>query len=117
MKKLFVLALIIGFFVTPTLVRAEGYESAPMEKMAETNTTTDNASDDTKMVEVGNKICPVSGEKVEGKMGKGVPYAYNGKIYMMCCGMCNKDFDKDPAKYAKIAEDEVAASAKDQKTN
>ena len=57
--------------------------------------------------EVGNKICPVSGEKV-GEMGDVVKYEYNGKVYNLCCPMCKKDFAKDPAKYSKIAEDEVA---------
>lgn len=59
-------------------------------------------------VEVGNKFCPVSKEKV-GEMGEAVKYEYNGKIYNLCCPMCKKDFDKDPQKFSKIAEDEVAA--------
>lgn len=59
-------------------------------------------------VEVGNKICPVSKEKV-GKMGDVAKYEYNGKIYNLCCPMCKKDFAKDPEKYSKIAEDEVLA--------
>ena len=42
-------------------------------------------------VEVGNTLCPVSGEKV-GEMGKVVTYEYNGKIYNLCCAMCAKDF-------------------------
>lgn len=61
-------------------------------------------------VEVGNKICPVSGEKVGG-MGDVVKYEHNGKIYNLCCAMCAKDFKKDPEKYSKIAEDEVAAAS------
>ena len=60
-------------------------------------------------VEVGNKICPVSKEKV-GEMGDVVKYEYNGKIYNLCCPMCKKNFAKDPKKYSKIAEDEVAAA-------
>ncbi|HBO97515.1 MAG TPA: hypothetical protein DE315_00670 [Candidatus Omnitrophica bacterium] len=61
-------------------------------------------------VEVGNKICPVSKEKV-GEMGEAVKYEYNGKIYNLCCPACKKDFAGDPEKYSKIAEDEVAATA------
>lgn len=60
-------------------------------------------------VEVGNQICPVSKEKV-GEMGEAVKYEYNGKIYNLCCPACKKDFAKDPEKFVKIAEDEVAAS-------
>ena len=47
----------------------------------------------TKM-EVGNKICPISGEKI--KEGKEFKVEYNGKIYNLCCSMCEKDFKKDP---------------------
>ena len=59
-----------------------------------------------KSVEVGNQICPVSGNKV-GEMGEIVKYEYNGKIYNLCCPACIKDFKKDPEKYSKIAEEEI----------
>lgn len=59
-----------------------------------------------KVAEVGNKICPISKNKV-GEMGPVIKHEYNGKIYNLCCGMCPATFDKDPAKYSKIAEDEV----------
>ena len=66
----------------------------------------------TKAVEVGNKTCPVSGDKVpppgeKGEMGEVVKYEYNGKVYNLCCRMCVRDFKKNPEKYSKIAEDEV----------
>lgn len=68
---------------------------------------------ESKAVEVGNKICPVSGNPIpapgeKGAMGEAVKYEYNGKIYNLCCSMCPEDFKKDPEKYSKIAEDEVA---------
>lgn len=48
-------------------------------------------------IEVGNKICPVSGEEIgEGEEYK---FEYEGKIYNFCCKMCVKDFKKDPQKY------------------
>ena len=71
-------------------------------------------SQPSKAIEVGNKICPVSGDKIpvpgeKGTMGdEPVKYEYNGKIYNLCCQMCVKDFKKNPEKYSKIAEDEVA---------
>ena len=71
-------------------------------------------SESTKAIEVGNKICPVSGDKIpapgeKGTMGdEPVKYEYNGKIYNLCCPMCIKDFKKNPEKYSKIADDEVA---------
>lgn len=68
-----------------------------------------------KAVEVGNKICPVSGDKIpvpgeKSAMGEVVKYEYNGKIYNLCCTMCIKDFKKDPEKYSKIAEEEAEKS-------
>lgn len=63
------------------------------------------------LVEVHNKFCPISHEEV-GKDGM-TPYkeTYNGKVYSLCCSMCKKDFEKDPAKYAQIMDDEAAKEA------
>lgn len=55
-------------------------------------------------VEVGNKICPVSGEKIDEKMK--ATYEYKGKIYNFCCPMCIDEFKKDPGKYIKKIEEE-----------
>ena len=66
----------------------------------------DGQEGELKAVEVGNKICPVSGNKVD-EMGEPFKYEYNGKIYNLCCKMCVKDFKKDPEKYRKIAEEET----------
>ena len=102
----------------------EGMESMDHEKsammkrdssMMNQSTQTENemhvaTEDDIKVLpNVGNKLCPVSGNPVDdGTMGEAVKYVYNGKIYNLCCEMCMKDFKKDPEKYSKIAEDEVA---------
>ena len=51
------------------------------------------AAAETKMG-VGNKICPITGEKIIA--GKESKVEYNGKIYTLCCAMCKKDFLKDP---------------------
>ncbi|HOX52961.1 MAG TPA: hypothetical protein PKY05_15865 [Fibrobacteria bacterium] len=64
---------------------------------------------------VGNKECPVTGEKI-GSMGKGPLVVYKGKAVELCCSGCVKTFAKDPAKYLKVAEgstaDSVTAPAK-----
>ena len=62
-------------------------------------------------IEVGNKICPVSGNKV-GEMGPPIKFTYNGKVYNLCCPMCIKSFKHEPKKYSKIAEDGVKAEKK-----
>ncbi len=58
-----------------------------------------------KAVNVGNKICPVSGEKINEKTK--ATYEYQGKIYNFCCAACIDDFKKDPVKYIKIVSEET----------
>lgn len=60
---------------------------------------------------VGNKICPISGDKIGGGMGKGETVIYKGKAVALCCPGCIKDFGKDPAKYLAKAEAEAKGSA------
>lgn len=57
---------------------------------------------------VGNKICPVGGEEVGS--GGMTPYqvTHKGKVYNLCCVSCLEEFNKDPDKYTKIAEEEAA---------
>lgn len=94
----------------------EGMEEADHQKQsamtASENTTTDmrvaTEEDIKNLPNVGNKICPVSGNPVDdGKMGEAVKYVYNGKIYNLCCQMCVKDFKKNPEKFSAVAEKEV----------
>ena len=56
------------------------------------------------VVDVGNKTCPVSGDKVSGVNF----YEYNGKRYGLCCPLCEPAFKADPEKYSAIADKEVA---------
>lgn len=62
--------------------------------------------------EVHNKFCPVSKEEVGS--GGMTPHkvSYNGKSYNLCCAMCQGEFDKDPAAFAKAAEEQAAAEQK-----
>jgi len=66
-------------------------------------------------IDVGNKICPVSGDKI-GDMGEPVKYEYKGKVYNLCCKMCLVDFKKDPQKFSQIAEEEVKSQAAPEKS-
>jgi len=50
---------------------------------------------ETGIVDVGNTVCPVSGDKVSGKHF----VEYKGKRYALCCPLCEKDFKKDPEKF------------------
>jgi len=86
-----VLVLFGGF------VFAQGTSNTQEAQEVTANTSTANA------VEVGNKICPVAGNKVTG-----VKILYKGKIYNLCCSMCIQDFKNDPEKYSAIADKEVS---------
>lgn len=61
-----------------------------------------------KAVNIGNKICPVSGEKIDEETK--VTYEYEGKIYNFCCASCIGEFKKDPQKYIKKVEEELQQS-------
>jgi len=56
-------------------------------------------------VNAGNKVCPVSGERIDEKTK--AAYEYEGKIYNFCCAECIDEFKKDPEKYIKKAEQEL----------
>jgi YHS domain-containing protein len=99
MNKVFTLSLMMGLSLITAGVYAEETTQPALAAAAETAAP----------IEVGNKICPVSGEKVGG-MGEVVKEEHKGKIYNLCCAMCIKDFQKDPEKYTKIAEEEVNSS-------
>ena len=59
--------------------------------------------------DVGNKICPVTGEKIDENTK--VTYEYKGKIYNLCCSGCIEEFKNNPDKYIKI----IAEEKKDNK--
>ena len=47
------------------------------------------------VIDVGNSICPLSGDPVNPAMN----YVHEGKRYYFCCVNCVKKFKKNPAKY------------------
>lgn len=61
-------------------------------------------------VNVGNKICPVSGEKIDEKLK--ATYEYQGKIYNFCCAGCIASFKADPDKYIKIVDEELSKESR-----
>ncbi len=52
-----------------------------------------------KAANVGNEVCPVSGEKIVENMK--TTHEHDGKIYNFCCASCIDEFKKDPDKYTK----------------
>jgi len=63
---------------------------------------------------VGNKICPVTGAKIDEKLK--ATYEYEGKIYNFCCAMCIEEFKKDPQKYIKKIEEQMQAEPEEEKS-
>ena len=57
------------------------------------------AKEEAAAVDVGNKVCPVTGDNIKPKSN--ITYEYQGKIYHFCCPMCVPEFKKDPEKYIK----------------
>ena len=88
------------------------------KKIAQTETGTQTQAEaDTQAlpketVNVGNKICPVSGEKIEEKTK--TTYEYEGKIYNFCCASCIDEFKKDPGKFIDRVEQELQAESKEE---
>jgi len=88
--------LIIPVLFAATLVTlSSAADPSSNEKPAQTETT---------KIESINTICPVSGDKVGGDMGKPVYVDYKGQKIGFCCKDCLKDFKKNPDKYAALAE-------------
>lgn len=59
------------------------------------------------------KTCIVSGEKLDGDMGKPYVFVQHGQEIKLCCKDCLKDFQKDPAKYLKkLAEAQKSGTEK-----
>jgi YHS domain-containing protein len=67
--------------------------------------TPDSESTSSKAVNVGNKICPVTDEKIDENAK--VTYEYQGKIYNFCCAACPEEFKKDPDKYIQKVNKEL----------
>ncbi len=57
------------------------------------------------------KTCIVSGEKL-GEMGDPYVFTYKGREIKLCCKGCQKDFNKQPAKYIKKIEEAEAKATK-----
>ncbi|MBE7476899.1 MAG: YHS domain-containing protein [Ignavibacteriota bacterium] len=55
-------------------------------------------TDETEVVQIWNKFCPVKGEEVDADVPT---FEYQGKVIGFCCPGCDKKFQKDPETYLK----------------
>jgi len=61
----------------------------------------------TPAAEIAQKLCPVMGNKIDPK----IYVDYNGRRIYFCCAMCPPEFKKDPEKYIKKVDEQLAAGA------
>ena len=92
--KVFGLLIVIFFFIIwqPLLLNAKSIDVDASDNLI-------NMAKD-----AGNKICTVSGEKIEEETK--ATYEYRGKIYNFCCASCIEEFKSNQEKYIKIIEEE-----------
>lgn len=50
-----------------------------------------------------NTICPVSGDRIVGFIGKPLYAQYQGKNIAVCCNECLTKFQNNPDKYGPLA--------------
>jgi len=101
MKRLYFLILVLGVLILANNQMAQA-QNAPSD--------TKGTAEVSAPQNVGNKICPVSGERVDSMTP--VTYEYEGKIYNFCCPMCIDQFKKDPQKYIEKVQEELRAEEK-----
>ena len=103
MRKVIGIGLVVSLFLLTaySLVLARSDESKALAQ----------ASDESQAVNVGNKICPVSGDEVNEETKATVEY--KGKIYNLCCSGCIEEFKKDPEKYVQKVNQELEGKAEE----
>ena len=96
-----VLLLALALVAFPSINRADGTNSV---------VTTSPA---TKPVPYPLDICIISGDKLEGDMGKPIEFVYTNKSVnqeiKFCCPDCKAQFLKNPDKYLKLIKAKAAA--------
>lgn len=96
------------FLIFLSLMIAAGSQTAPAQNAQH---DAQSAAAGSKSKDVGNKICPVTGEKIDEKSK--VTYEYKGRIYNFCCAACIDEFKKDPDIYIKKIENELMGASKE----
>ena len=56
-----------------------------------------------------NKVCPVTPEESVDSSSRLI--TYEGKVYALCCGGCRDEFESDPAHWAEVVAQQLAAEA------
>lgn len=103
---LFIISAVFIFGINKTALAMSCHDSAGNSPDPQAAKAGGNSSSSNEAVNIGNKICPVSGEKIDEKLK--ATYEYQGKIYNFCCAACIDEFKKDPDKYIKKVNEELS---------
>lgn len=114
-KKVGILAgfLVALFLVVGVVLAAEeaGMEGESSEAVATAPAATEATPAVEAPVNVGNKVCPVTGMTID-EMGK-YTVEYKGKVYNLCSETCKDEFLKDPDTYVAKVDEELASEEKE----
>lgn len=102
MKKIFSIFLFSLIVSSFSFAKDSDYKNADAVTKA-----TVLVKEDGKAINVGNRICPVSGETIGENSMEPATYEYEEKIYNFCCSSCIEEFKKDPKKYILKVEEEL----------
>ena len=69
------------------------------------------SKENSKAIEVGNKVCPVMGGKIVER--RAVKFEHEGKMYNLCCAGCIGEFKNDPKKYIEKIKGNTQESPKE----
>lgn len=95
--------IIFGIVAVSFILGSTGMALAEMSGMDHQQMTSTTPPAVIKKAEnVGNVICPVTGDRITEKYKTTVEY--KGKTYNLCCSDCAGKFKKEPAKYIKKVE-------------
>lgn len=102
-KKILIVSTLMLFAGVVVLVRADDIKNVPgmnMDGITSTNRATGGTNAPVKPYPLD--YCLVSGDKLDGDMGKPISMDYKGQEFKFCCASCPKKFKKDPDKYVKM---------------
>lgn len=105
-NKILIIATLTLFVSASPLVRADEMKNMPgmdAGSIEQTNNPTGGTNAPVKPYPLD--YCLVSGDKLDGDMGKPIVMDYKGQEFKFCCASCPKKFKKDPDKYLKMLQD------------
>lgn len=109
MKRVVLASAVLSLGMSSFLVFAEGGHDHHDHMNMQSEKSDMKHPESSDVINVGNKICPVSDEVI-GSMGDAHVVEYEGKSYNLCCKMCAKDFKKNPEKYIEKINAELDGS-------